>query len=48
VSLATLSNIEKTFGKRVIFEGLNLNVEQGERVGFIGANGAGRRRCSRC
>jgi ATP-binding cassette subfamily F protein 3 len=42
VSLATLSNLEKTFGKRVIFEGLNLNVEQGERVGFIGANGAGK------
>jgi ATP-binding cassette subfamily F protein 3 len=42
VSLATLSNIEKTFGKRVIFEGLNLNVEQGERIGFIGPNGAGK------
>ena len=42
MSLATLSNIEKTFGKRVIFEGLNLNVEQGERLGFIGSNGAGK------
>jgi ATP-binding cassette subfamily F protein 3 len=42
VSLATLSNLEKTFGKRVIFEGLNLNVEQGERIGFIGPNGAGK------
>ena len=42
MSLATLSNIEKTFGKRVIFEGLNLNVEQGERIGFIGPNGAGK------
>jgi len=42
VSLATLSNLEKTFGKRVIFEGLNLNVEQGERLGFIGPNGAGK------
>ena len=42
MSLATLSNLEKTFGKRVIFEGLNLNVEQGERIGFIGANGAGK------
>ena len=42
MSLATLSNLEKTFGKRVIFEGLNLNVEQGERLGFIGPNGAGK------
>jgi len=42
VSLATLSNIEKTFGKRVLFDGLGLNIEQGERIGFIGANGSGK------
>jgi ATP-binding cassette subfamily F protein 3 len=42
MSLATLSNIEKTFGQRVLFHGLNLNVERGERIGFIGANGAGK------
>ena len=42
MSIATLANIEKTFGKRTIFHGLNLNVERGERIGFIGANGAGK------
>ena len=42
MSLATLSNLEKTFGKRVIFDKLNLNVEQGERIGFIGSNGSGK------
>ena len=42
MSIATLHNIEKTFGKRVMFDGLNLNVERGERIGFIGANGAGK------
>jgi ATP-binding cassette subfamily F protein 3 len=42
MSLATLSNIEKTFGDRVLFHGLNLNVERGERLGFIGPNGAGK------
>src|SRR5579884_3083080 len=42
MSLATLSNIEKTFGKRVIFDQLSLNVEQGERIGFIGPNGSGK------
>src|SRR5688572_33508100 len=42
MSIATLASIEKTFGKRTIFEGLNLNVEKGERIGFIGANGAGK------
>ncbi len=42
MSIATLSNIEKTFGKRVIFDKLSLNVERGERLGFIGPNGAGK------
>lgn len=42
MSLATLSNIEKNFGRRTIFDGLNLNVERGERLGFIGANGSGK------
>jgi ATP-binding cassette, subfamily F, member 3 len=42
VSLATLSKIEKTFGKRVLFDKLDLNIEPGERLGFIGSNGAGK------
>ncbi len=42
MSLASLQNVEKTFGKRVLFEGLHFNVERGERIGFIGANGAGK------
>jgi len=42
VSLITLSNIEKTFGKRVLFDHLNLNIERGERLGFIGSNGSGK------
>lgn len=42
MSIATLSNIEKTFGRRVLFDHLSLNVERGERIGFIGANGSGK------
>ena len=42
MSVATLSKIEKTFGKRVLFDKLDLNIEQGERLGFIGANGSGK------
>jgi ATP-binding cassette subfamily F protein 3 len=40
--LATLTNIEKTFGKRVMFDHLSLNVYRGERIGLVGANGAGK------
>src|SRR5947209_4266964 len=40
--VVTLTNIEKTFGQRMLFDQLNFNVEKGERVGLIGANGAGK------
>jgi ATP-binding cassette subfamily F protein 3 len=42
MSLAVLDNIEKTFGKRVLFDKLCLTIYPGERIGFIGANGAGK------
>jgi ATP-binding cassette subfamily F protein 3 len=42
VSVATLSKIEKTFGKRILFDKLDLNIEQAERIGFIGSNGSGK------
>jgi ATP-binding cassette subfamily F protein 3 len=37
-----LSNIEKTFGKRVLFEQLDFIIDRGERVGLIGDNGSGK------
>src|SRR5437762_11663878 len=40
--IALLTNIEKTFGRRTLFEGLNFAVERGERVGLIGVNGSGK------
>jgi ATP-binding cassette subfamily F protein 3 len=42
VPVASLTNIEKTFGRRTLFEGLNFAVERGERVGLIGVNGSGK------
>jgi ATP-binding cassette subfamily F protein 3 len=40
--IATLTNIEKTFGRRVIFNKLNFMIDRGERVGLIGDNGSGK------
>jgi len=42
MSVAALQNVEKSFGRRVLFDKLNLNVERGERLGLIGANGSGK------
>src|SRR4051812_47446111 len=42
MAIATLSKVEKHFGKKVLFENLDLSIYEGERVGFIGANGTGK------
>jgi ATP-binding cassette subfamily F protein 3 len=40
--IATLTNIEKTFGQRVLFDKVNLNIYRGERIGLVGDNGTGK------
>jgi len=42
MSLAALSKIEKTFGRRVLFDKLDFTIDRGERVGLIGDNGSGK------
>src|SRR3954465_7330634 len=42
MAVATLSQIEKSFGQRITFDKLDLSVYEGERIGLIGANGSGK------
>jgi ATP-binding cassette, subfamily F, member 3 len=42
MALVTLENIEKTFGRRVMFDRLGFTIDRGERVGLIGDNGSGK------
>jgi ATP-binding cassette subfamily F protein 3 len=42
MSLASLANLEKTFGKRTLFDHLSLTIYEGERIGLIGPNGSGK------
>src|SRR6185369_6096530 len=37
-----LENVTKAFGRRVIYDGLNLNIRRGERWCVMGKNGAGK------
>ncbi|MCC6138131.1 MAG: ABC-F family ATP-binding cassette domain-containing protein [Bdellovibrionaceae bacterium] len=40
--LISVNNIEKTMGSKLLFEGLSLGINEGEKVGLIGPNGAGK------
>lgn len=40
--LLSCHDISKAYGELVLFEEISLNVSEGERVGIIGANGAGK------
>jgi ATP-binding cassette, subfamily F, member 3 len=42
MAIVTLTNVEKTFGKRVLFDQLDFAIDRGERVGLIGDNGSGK------
>ena len=38
----TLRNIGKTYGENVVYRGMNLTLERGDRVALVGPNGAGK------
>ena len=41
-SLVTVQHLQKKFGKKVILDDIDLNIEKGEIYGLVGNNGAGK------
>lgn len=37
-----INNLSKNYGKKVLFEGISLNINRGEKIGMVGPNGAGK------
>ncbi|PIE22925.1 MAG: hypothetical protein CSA62_10130 [Planctomycetota bacterium] len=42
MTLVSLSNVERSFGDLIVFEGVSLRIDEKERVGVVGDNGAGK------
>lgn len=40
--LLTARNLTKSFGPRQLFSGISLGIDEGDRIGLIGANGSGK------
>lgn len=40
--LISVNNVQKTMGSKLLFEGLSLGINEGEKIGLIGPNGAGK------
>src|SRR5712672_4421305 len=41
-AMLTISNISKSYGGRVLFEDVSLQVNRGDKIGLVGPNGAGK------
>jgi ABC-2 type transport system ATP-binding protein len=41
-AVLTLNHLTMNFGSKVVLKGINLSVKQGEIIGYIGSNGAGK------
>lgn len=40
--MITASQLSKNYGKKILFAGLNLSINRGEKIGLIGPNGSGK------
>jgi ATP-binding cassette subfamily F protein uup len=42
MNLVTLANVTKQFGERILLDGVDLLINDGDRIGLIGVNGSGK------
>ncbi len=42
VSMIAVNNVSKNYGRKILFENISLNINQGEKIGLVGPNGAGK------
>ena len=42
MNLLTTENLTKSYGERILFEQVALNVNEGDKIGLIGVNGTGK------
>lgn len=42
MNLLTIKNMQKSFTDKVLFDGIDFSIEEGEKVGIIGINGTGK------
>jgi ATP-binding cassette, subfamily F, member 3 len=40
--MININKLSKNYGAKVLFEGISLNINQGEKIGLIGPNGTGK------
>lgn len=45
--MITIKNVSKKYGEKIVLNNINIEIEEGEVVGVIGRNGAGKVHYSR-
>ena len=40
--MISITNLSKSYGKKILFQNISLNINRGEKIGLVGPNGAGK------